>query len=129
MRKQTTKRAVSYLRVASTDPRDQREGISRQRQACLREAERLGAAITGEYIDVGASGNDTGRSGLRRLLRSITKQPVEYVITRDQARLARNPIDGMRIMRRIEDAGASIVVAEKGAATSVVMAGLVGRAR
>jgi hypothetical protein len=46
--------AVLYLRVASADRQDQREGIAQQREACIREAERLGAVITGEYVDAGA---------------------------------------------------------------------------
>jgi predicted site-specific integrase-resolvase len=46
---ETNKRsAVLYLRVASADQQDQRE-------ACVREAERLGAVITAEFVDIGGS--------------------------------------------------------------------------
>jgi predicted site-specific integrase-resolvase len=40
--------AVLYLRVASADQQDQRD-------ACVREAKRLGAVITAEFVDVGGS--------------------------------------------------------------------------
>ncbi len=124
----TVKRAVLYLRVASADPHDQHEGIARQREACQREAERLGAMITDEYIDVGASGNRKGRAGLRRLLRRIARQPVEYVIARDHSRLARNPVDHAEFNQQIERAGASLVVADEPAVSATVIAGLLGRA-
>jgi DNA invertase Pin-like site-specific DNA recombinase len=45
--------AVLYLRVASTDQQDQCDGIDQQREACTREAGRLGVMITDEYVDGG----------------------------------------------------------------------------
>jgi hypothetical protein len=45
--------AVLYLRVASTDRQDQREGMAKQHEACTREAERLGAVIKAEILDTG----------------------------------------------------------------------------
>jgi len=104
--------AVLYLRVASADQRDQREGISQQRAACTREAERLGAVITGEYVDVGVSGNRGNRSGLRGLLRRIAEQPVSYVIVRDRSRLARNPVDDAAIRQHLDQVGVGLVSAE-----------------
>jgi predicted site-specific integrase-resolvase len=49
------RRAVLYLRVASADQRDQREGMPQQRVACNREAERLDAVIAAELVDVAGS--------------------------------------------------------------------------
>jgi DNA invertase Pin-like site-specific DNA recombinase len=45
--------AVLYIRVASVAPQDQRDGISEQREACKRYAERHGATITYEFVDIG----------------------------------------------------------------------------
>jgi site-specific DNA recombinase len=104
--------AVLYLRVASADQQEQQDGINQQREACAREAERLGAVIADEYMDAGASGNRTNRSGLRGLLRQITKRPVRYVIVHDRTRLARNPVDDAAIRQRLDQAGASVVSAE-----------------
>jgi DNA invertase Pin-like site-specific DNA recombinase len=50
------RRAVLYLRVASADQQDQRADIAQQREAYIREAERLGAVIMDEYVDAGVSG-------------------------------------------------------------------------
>lgn len=106
---------VLYLRVASADQQDQRLGISEQREACTREAERLGATITDEYLDIGASGNNMNRSGLRGLLTRIAVRPVRYVIVRDRTRLARNAADDAAIRQRLDQAGASLVSAESDA--------------
>jgi len=107
--------AVLYLRVASADQQDQRHGISEQREVCIREAERLGATVTDEYVDAGASGNRMNRSGLLGLLRRITERPVRYVIVRDRTRLARNPVDDATIRQRLDHAGARLVSAENDA--------------
>ena len=104
--------AVLYIRVASAAPQDQRDGISEQREACKRYAERLGAAITEEYVDTGASGNNMNRSGLLGLLRRVAQRAVRYVIVRDRARLARNPVDDATIRQRLDQAGARLVSAD-----------------
>ncbi len=107
--------AVLYLRVASQDHGDQRDGITQQRQACIREAERLGVEIAAEYVDAGASGNNMNRSGLLGLLRRVAERPVSHVIVRDRARLARNPIDDAAISARLEQADTTLVSAQDSA--------------
>lgn len=107
--------AVLYLRVASADQRDQRDGIAQQREACIREAERLGAVIKGEYVDAGASGNNMNRPGLLGLLRRVAERPVRYIIVRDRARLARNPVDDAAIRQRLDQVDARLVPADNGA--------------
>jgi hypothetical protein len=52
---QHNRSAVLYLRAASADQPDQRNGISKQREVCVREVERLGATITDEYVDGGSA--------------------------------------------------------------------------
>jgi site-specific DNA recombinase len=107
--------AVLYMRVASADQRDQSHGIAQQREICIREAERLGVVIVDEYVDAGASGNSISRSGLRGLLARVAEGTVRYVIVRDRARLARNPVDDAAIRQRLEEAGAHLVSAESSA--------------
>lgn len=114
-REKNNRSAVLYLRVASADQQDQRDGIAQQREACIREAERLGAVITNEYVDAGASGNRMNRSGLLGLLRRVAERPVRYVIVRDRARLARNPVDDAAIRQRLDQAGARLVSANDSA--------------
>jgi site-specific DNA recombinase len=113
---ETNKRsAVLYLRVASAYQRDQHDGIAQQRAACIREAERLGAVINGEYVDAGVSGNNMNRPGLLGLLRRVTERPVRYVIVRGRARLARNPVDDAAIRQRLDQVGAKLGPADNGA--------------
>jgi len=44
--------AVMYLRVASGNRTDHKHALSVQRDACGREAERLGAVLTDEFVDL-----------------------------------------------------------------------------
>ncbi len=101
--------AVLYMRVASQDQRDQRNSIAEQRAACKREANRLGAVVTGEFVDAGASGNNIRRNGLQRLLRRVKERPVKYVVVRDRARLARNVADDATIRERLKQSGVTLV--------------------
>lgn len=104
--------AVIYLRVASQYQRDQQHGIAGQRDACKREAERLGAVVTDEFVDVGMSGNTTARGGLQGLLMRVAKRPVQYVIVRDRSRLARNQADDAAINAEFKRGGATLVVGD-----------------
>jgi site-specific DNA recombinase len=121
--------AVLYLRVASADQQDQRDGIDQQREACTRKAERLGATITDEYVDAGASGNNMNRAGLRGLLRRVAERSVRYVIVWGHARLARNPVDDAAIRQRLDQAGAKLVSAEGSDGDRPTASKLVGGAR
>jgi DNA invertase Pin-like site-specific DNA recombinase len=112
-------RAVLYLRVASADQRDQRDGIAEQRAVCTRQAERFGAVVTDEYVDAGVSGNRMSRSGLRGLLTRVAEGTVRYVIVRDCARLTRNAADHRAIRQRLQRAGVALVAVDSGAHTQV----------
>jgi DNA invertase Pin-like site-specific DNA recombinase len=111
--------AVLYLRVASADQQAQRDGIAEQRAICTRQAERLGAVVTDEYVDAGASGNRMNRPGLLGLLRRVAARPVRYVIVRDCTRLTRNAADHRAIQRRLRRAGVTLVAVDNGANTQV----------
>jgi DNA invertase Pin-like site-specific DNA recombinase len=115
------RRAVLYLRTASADQRDQRLAINEQRRLCTREAERLGAVITDEFVDVGASGNDQNRDELRHLLAALREQPVTYVIVRDHARLARKAADHMAIRRQLQRAAVAVVAVDNDYHTQVAV--------
>lgn len=112
-RKNDRLRAVTYLRVASIDQDDQRRNVATQRHACRGEAERLGAVVTDEFADVGASGNSKERDGLQRLMTCIAERPVQYVIVSDRARLARNWTDDVALRLRIKQAGVTLVSASE----------------
>lgn len=113
------KHAVVYLRVASADPQDQHDGIARQRAICAREADRLGAVITAEFVDVGASGNNPNRPGLRALLKRIAAGPIKYILAQDHARLARNHADYRAITTSFRQAGVRLVAVDNGVGMTV----------
>ena len=103
-------KAVTYLRVESGVRADSQHDLAMQREACRRHAERLGVEIAEEFIDIGASGNDKDRDGLRRMLALVT--PIEYLIVCDFAYLARNPADDAATRRHLAQAGVVTVLAD-----------------
>jgi site-specific DNA recombinase len=107
-------KAVIYIRVASKDQADRDNAIAVQREACKREADKIGATVVDEFVDAGVSGNTTNRHGLQRLMKFITENPITYVIVRDRVRLSRNHRDGLVIRRAIEQAGATLVSVDEG---------------
>jgi site-specific DNA recombinase len=111
-----TKQAVMYLRVSSAQQADKdfdKEGFSipAQREACQREADKLGALIVpeGEYIDRGESAKTTKRPALRAMLARIERGDIDYVIVHKVDRLARNRADDIEIVMAIRKAGAQLV--------------------
>jgi DNA invertase Pin-like site-specific DNA recombinase len=115
------RQAVLYLRAASADQRDQQLAIREQRALCTREAERLGAVIAAEFTDVGASGNNKSRGGLRRLLMAVRQRSIKYVIVRDHTRLTRNAADHWAIRRRLQRAGVRLVAVDRDAHSQVTV--------
>jgi site-specific DNA recombinase len=111
---QPAKRAVIYLRVSSAQQADKDfdvEGFSipGQREACKREADKLGAEIAEEYIDRGESAKTAKRPALRAMLDRLTRGDIDYVIVHKVDRLARNRADDVEIVMAIRKAGAQLV--------------------
>ena len=111
-------RAVIYLRVSTKDQAKrggEAEGFSipAQREACTRKAEQLGAEVTAEFIDAGESARSSARPELQRMLESIDRYPVDYVIVHKVDRLARNRADDVAIHMAIQRSGASLVSASE----------------
>ncbi len=108
------KRTVIYLRVSSAQQADKdfdAEGFSipGQREACTREADKLGAEIAQEYIDLGESAKTAKRPALRAMLDRLTRGDIDYVIVHKVDRLARNRADDIEIVMAIRQAGAQLV--------------------
>jgi DNA invertase Pin-like site-specific DNA recombinase len=117
--------AVSYLRVASKYQGDQASGVTAQRDACKQEAERVGAAIAAEFMDIGVSGNRLSRPGLDRLLAFIRRRPATYLIVSDQTRLARNSADDATIRQAINQAGVALLSASGETADPFLLQGVI----
>jgi len=109
-----TKRALVYLRVSSESQADKdfdAEGFSipAQRDACAREADKLGAEVADEYMDRGESAKTANRPALRAMLDRLRAGDIDYVIVHKVDRLARNRADDVEIVMAIRKAGAQLV--------------------
>ena len=110
----TTTRAVIYLRVSTKEQAEmggEVEGYSipAQREACLRRAAQLGAAVIDEFVDRGESAQSAKRPELQRLLRFVSETNVDYVIVHKVDRLARNRVDDVNINLTLRRHGAQLV--------------------
>ena len=101
-----TKRAVIYLRVSTAQQvntgRDP-EGFSipAQREACVRKAESLSAAVVDEYADKGESARSADRAGLQRMLERLsTLRDIDYVIVHEICHF-RHPHHGPAFLRML----------------------------
>jgi DNA invertase Pin-like site-specific DNA recombinase len=101
--------AIVYIRVANGG-RTNETAIDKQRKRVREEAHRLGAVVTNEFADVGASGNATKRPGLQALLAHVDAHRPDYVVCSDLARLARNYQLFEAITDRLKAAGTHLAV-------------------
>jgi site-specific DNA recombinase len=107
-------RALSYLRVSTKEQASKGgevEGYSipAQRDACVRKAETLSAAVIEEFVDAGESARSAKRPELQRMLRYITENQVDYLIVHKIDRLARNRADDVEISLALKAAGVTLV--------------------
>ena len=107
-------RAVIYVRV-STKEQLQGEGdpdgysIPAQREAGLKKAGSIGAAVVEVFVERGESARSADRPELQRMLRYLAAEPIQYVIGHKIDRLARNRMDEVTINAAIQAAGAQLV--------------------
>ncbi|MNW43854.1 DNA-invertase hin [compost metagenome] len=93
-----TKVAI-YVRV-----NQEQEGLDNQLQALRAYCEANGKEIYAEYVDEGVSGiSMEGRHSLQRLLEDAEKQEFQEVIVWKINRLARDVLDVMGIIRKLEE--------------------------
>jgi hypothetical protein len=100
--------AVIYLRFATVDRTGNK--VAAARQACEQRAHELGAIIKAEYTDVG-SGLTDEREQLQQLLADLTDASITYVIVPEHLTIARSMHVYARIVWKIEQAGARLMVA------------------
>lgn len=113
------KRAVLYLHAAqSSNPSaadKQRSAIALQRQVCQRRADELGVEVVHEYADCGVSGRMSERQyELGQLLEDAkagTHGHIDYVITFDHARIARDAIVYTQVVWELERVGVELQIA------------------
>lgn len=102
-------RAVTYLRFAVADDGGRREDIAKH--VCQRRANELGAIVVSTYTDT-APGWTDDRPQLRRMLSDLAgTSEITYVIVPDHSAVARDMNLYGRIIWRIEQTGARLIVA------------------
>jgi DNA invertase Pin-like site-specific DNA recombinase len=102
-------RAVTYLRFAVAEDDGHKEAVAKH--ICQRRANELGAIVVSAYTDI-ASGWTDDRKQLKRMLSDLAESSeITYVIVPDHPTIARNMHLYGRIIWKIEQAGARLVVA------------------
>ena len=113
---QPKRRAVAYLRSASSHQGDLERGLAHQQRRCAEVAARRGIRLDEYYEDPGASGRDRFRPALVALLERLQRSPkIDYVIVANPSRLSRSPIDCLLLEAEIERCGATLVTADEAA--------------
>ena len=111
----TPKVAVSYLRVSTRDQArrgggdDEGFSIPAQRDANRRKAASLGAIITKEFVDRGASARSANRPELQQMLEYLADHDVDYVIVHKLDRLARSRADDVEITKALDQFNVRLV--------------------
>ncbi len=111
----TPKVAVSYLRVSTRDQArrgggdDEGFSIPAQRDANRRKAASLGAIITKEFVDRGASARSANRPELQGMLEYLADHDVDYVIVHKLDRLARSRADDVEITKSLDEFNVRLV--------------------
>src|SRR5665213_33129 len=111
----TPKVAVSYLRVSTRDQArrgggdDEGFSIPAQRDANRRKAASLGAIITKEFVDRGASARSANRPELQKMLEYLADHDVDFVIVHKLDRLARSRADDVEITKALDQFNVRLV--------------------
>lgn len=100
--------AVVYLRSATPDRTDNRTAAARH--LCEQRANELSAVVVTEYVDTG-SGLTDERLQLTQMLGDLAGADITYVIVPEHSTIARNMHVYARIIWKIEEAGARLIVA------------------
>jgi len=118
--RQNAKRAAIYVRVSTEDQAREGYGLDVQRERCRAQAIAKGWTVVAEYADEGLSGtlDIDGRPGLSGLLDAVEAGDVDAVITLALDRLGRRTAVVLRLVERLNDAGAELVSCKESLDTS-----------
>ena len=105
--------AVIYVRVSSdgqVNKAHNPEGYSipTQREACERHAERLGARVVAEFVELGRTGTNLHRPALKEMLDALPELRPTYVIFYDLSRVAREEQDAFWLLGEIKRHGSKL---------------------
>jgi site-specific DNA recombinase len=111
--------AVVYLRTASIDQADVRNGLESQQRICEDFARSSGLHITRVYADAGFSGLAGRRPSLDRMLGDLSSSWTPHVVVADPARLARNQTLSLALELQLGRYGTQLISASAAEAGSI----------
>jgi site-specific DNA recombinase len=113
-------RLVGYVRVSRVAGREGESFISPdvQRERIAKLADLRGHAVIEWVEDLDQSGAKWERPGLQRALEMVEHGEADGVAVAKLDRLARSVVDGGMALRRLQEAGGSLVLVEEGLDTS-----------
>lgn len=103
---------VGYVRVSTDAQHESGHGLSAQRDAIQREADRRGWEVV--WIEDAASGKDLNRIGLAYALNLLHSGEVAGISVSRLDRLSRSVLDFATLLKQAKDAGWNLVVLDLG---------------
>lgn len=117
-------KAIIYLRAASIEPKQKYDSIENQKAMCLRYAKKNGYTVNNKdiYCDKGFSGLSNKRPGLKKMITALSSvKNIKTVIVYDFARLYRDSIQLINLVRRLNKKGIEIITAMDGQLFSSIL--------
>lgn len=103
------KRAVAYVRV-STDKEDQLNSLEMQKEYFDDYAGEKGMELVNIYADEGITGTKLkNRKEFQRMLLDAEKRRFDILLVKDVSRFARNTVDGLESLRKLQDNDIEVV--------------------
>jgi len=93
------KNAYGYTRTATAKQTKESNAIEWQSRAIRKYCKKNKIQLFGIFADIAKSGLNLNRPGIKKMLRQITKKPVDFVVISDSDRLSRNKTDYYHIKK------------------------------
>ena len=102
-------RVIGYVRVSTEEQGQSGAGIEAQKSAILNEAQRRGWEQVTIIEDVGVSGRDLNRPGIRAALETLERGEASTLVVAKLDRLSRSMLDFAGIMEMAQEQGWALV--------------------
>jgi DNA invertase Pin-like site-specific DNA recombinase len=102
-------RVIGYVRVSTEEQGQSGAGIKAQKSAILDEAQRRGWDQVTIIEDVGLSGRDLNRPGIRAALETLERGEASALVVAKLDRLSRSTLDFAGIMEMAQEQGWALV--------------------
>ncbi len=115
-------RVAAYCRV-STDMAQQQTSLAAQMEVFNRRiSQHPGWTLAGIYADEGISATSTAkRTEFQRLMRDAENGQIDYIITKSLSRFARNTLDCLTCIRKLQSFGVNVLFEKENIDTGTAM--------